>query len=79
MSVISVTLFQVGKYSHLEARTVPPLHSKCCKQRLSGKREMLQNQKQCNRIESMPFNSYSHSHGIVTASALLELRPTIQW
>nr|CAD7443465.1 unnamed protein product [Timema bartmani] len=31
------------------------------------------------RRVSMPFNSFSQNHGIITASALLELRPTLRW
>nr|CAD7572480.1 unnamed protein product [Timema californicum] len=44
---------------------------------------LLRQQKQYPAVQqrrvSMPFNSFSQNHGIITASALLELRPTLRW
>ncbi|GFG30615.1 hypothetical protein Cfor_10521 [Coptotermes formosanus] len=54
-------------------------HGGSCKHRLRGHQQKPQHQKQCSSVQTVPFNSYNHSHGIVTASALLELRPTLRW
>jgi hypothetical protein len=78
MSINSFTLFQIGNRFCPKVDTVLH-HSGNHKEKHDSHEQMLQHQKQRNIIETMPYNSYSHNHGIVTASALLELRPTLQW
>lgn len=72
----SFTLFQAGNYFHCKASRP---HGGSCKHRLRGHQQKPQHPKQCSSVQTVPFNSYNHSHGIVTASALLELRPTLRW